>query len=139
MLEHVTRSEIDFLHDKSVLGHGVDFVGIINKQGRMVDYVCKNEINLSNEKKEMFFMGISLQMSMQKDYDGELGHLRYVVSERDNSKVISIPILTGAIVIIMKKSAHHFAFIKKVLNKIRNVKSLNFDSESKESLEHIRY
>ena len=138
MLEYVTR-KIDFLHDKSFLGHGVDFVGIINKQGRMIDYVCKNEINLPYEKKEMFFMGISLQMSMQKDYDNEFGPVKYVIAERDNSKIISIPILSGSIVIMMKKDAHHFAQIKKILESVRHEKSLNFDSESKESLEHIRY
>jgi len=139
MLEHVTRNEFDFLHNKSVLGHGVDFVGIINKHGRMVDYVCKNEINLSNEKKEMFFMEISLQMSMQKEYDMEFGPVRYVIAERDNSKVISIPISTGAIVAIMRKSAYHFAFIKKILESIRHAKSQDNDSELEGSLEHIRY
>src|SRR5438445_4485842 len=129
MLEYVTRNEIDFLHDGSFLGHGVNFVGKIKKQGRIVDYVSKNEINLSREKKEMFFMGITLQMSMQKDYDDELGPVKYVVAERDNSKIISIPILTGAIVIVMRKSARHFAFIKKTLARVRNASSLNSDAE----------
>lgn len=137
MLEYATKDEIGFLHDKTFLGQGVDFVGIINKQGRIVDYVCKNDVNLTDEKKEMFFMGMSLQLSMQKEYDDELGPVKYLVAERDSSKIISIPMPSGSMIVIMKKYAHHFAFIKKVLNSIRHAKSLN--SGSNDYLEHIRY
>lgn len=54
MLESIIKNEIDFFHDKSILGEGVEFIGLINKEGRMESSLCKNEINLTEEKKEMF-------------------------------------------------------------------------------------
>ena len=60
MLEVTTKNEIDFFHDKSMLVKGVEFIGLINKQGRMESTLYKNEINLTKEKKEMFLMGLRL-------------------------------------------------------------------------------
>ncbi len=111
--------------ESQLLGHGVEFAGFINKQGRVVDYACQNEINLSEEQKEMFFMMTSLNLSMQRDYDDNFGAVQYTITERKNSKIISIPIPSGSIVLVMKKNVRLSMHIKKILNAVDCLKSLN--------------
>ena len=111
--------------ESHLLGHGVEFAGIINKQGRIIDNVCKKEINLSKEQMETFFMMNSLNLSMQKDYDDELGAVQYTVTERKNSKVVSIPIPLGSIVLVMDKQARPSFLVKKTLKAIGYVRRLD--------------
>ena len=89
--------------ESHLLGHGVEFAGLINRQGRIVDYACKNEINLSQEQKDMFFMATTLSLRMQGDYDDNFGSVKYIVTERENSKIVSIPIPAGAIILVVNK------------------------------------
>ena len=111
--------------ESHLLGHGVEFAGIINKQGRIIDNVCKKEINLSKEQRETFFMTNSLNLSMQKDYDDELGAVQYTVTERKNSKVVSIPIPLVSIVLVMDKQARPSLLVKKTLKAIDYVRRLD--------------
>ena len=90
MLEVTTKNEIGFFGDKSLLENGVDFIGLINKQGKMENALFKNDITLTKEKKEMFLMGLRLQFSMQSDYDSDFGPVSYTLTERGNSKFVSI-------------------------------------------------
>lgn len=133
MLEVITKNEIDFFHDKSMLVKGVEFIGLINKQGRMESTLCKNEINLTKEKKEMFLMGLRLQSAMQSDYDSEFGPVNYTITERDNSKFISIPSFPHIILAIMKKNKDHIAVIKKIKTALSNCKNANKELPVQES------
>jgi len=108
-----------------LLGQGVEFAAFINKQGRAIDCAWKNQINLSEEEKEMFFMMNSLNLTMQGDYDNNLGTVQYTVTERENSKIISIPVPLGSIVLVAKKEARLSFLVKKISNAIDYVKSLN--------------
>jgi hypothetical protein len=118
--------------ESNLLGHGVEFAGFINKQGRVVDYVCKNEINLSKEQKEMFFLMTSLNLSMQRDYDDNLGTVQYTVTERENSKIVSIPILFGSIMLVMNKKTRPSLLVKKILKAIDYAKRLDNKSQGLE-------
>ena len=111
--------------ESHLLRHVVEFAGIINKLGRLIDNVCKKEINLSKEQMETFFMMNSLNLSMQKDYDDELGAVQYTVTERKNSKVVSIPIPLGSIVLVMDKQARPSLLVKKTLKAIYYVTGLD--------------
>ncbi len=111
--------------ESHLLGHGVEFAGFINKQGRVIDYVCKNEINLSKEQKEMFFMMTSLNLSMQGDYDDNLGTVQYTVTERENSKIASIPAPFGSVMLVMNKKAGPSLLVKKILKAVDYIKRLN--------------
>jgi len=57
MAEVITKNELDLFYDKSILEDGVEFIGLINTQGKMESILFKNEINLTKERKEMFSMG----------------------------------------------------------------------------------
>ena len=111
--------------ESNLLGHGVEFAGFINKRGRVIDYVCKNEINLSKEQKEMFFMMTSLNLSMQRDYDDNLGTVQYTVTERENSKIVSIPAPFGSIMLVMNKKIRPSLLAKKILKAVDYVRGLN--------------
>ncbi len=119
MTQHVVTKYFDANH---ILGLGVEFAGFIDKQGHIFDHACKNEINLSKEQKEMFFMMNALNTSMQGDYDEDLGAVKYTVTERGNSKIICVPIQKGTIVLMLNRSINHHQIIKRILENIGDVK-----------------
>jgi hypothetical protein len=118
--------EIDLQSIEShLLGHGVEFAGFINRQGRIIDYACTNEINLSQEQKDMFFMATSLSLRMQGDYDDSFGPVQYIVTERENSKIVSIPIPAGVIILVVNKDTGLSVLVKKILKAVETMKNLN--------------
>lgn len=125
MLESILKNEIDFFHDKSILGDGVEFIGLINKEGRMESVMCKNEINLTDDRKEMFLMQFRLLSSMQKDYDDEFGPVSHTITERENSIFVSIPCVFHTVLAIMKKNIDIIAAINKIKVAIRNFENHN--------------
>ena len=125
MLESIIKNEIDFFHDKSILEEGVEFIGLINNQGRIESSLCRNEINLTEEKKEMFSMGLRLQSSMQRDYDDEFGPVSHTITERENSIFVSIPIIAYTVLAKMKKTIDITVAINKIKVAIRNFESHN--------------
>lgn len=125
MLESIIKNEIDLFHDKSILGEGVEFIGLINKEGRMESVLCKNEINLTEERKEMFLMQFRLQSSMQRDYDDEFGPVSHTITERENSIFVSIPIVSHTVLAIMKKNIDPTVAINKIKIAIRSFENRN--------------
>ncbi|MGA9230257.1 MAG: hypothetical protein WBV92_08900, partial [Nitrosotalea sp.] len=77
MLEVLAKNESGHFYDKSILNEGVEFIGLINKHGKMEDILSKNEINLSQERIAMFSMELRLQSSMLSDFDPEFGPVSY--------------------------------------------------------------
>lgn len=55
--------------DELLLGHGIEFAGVIGKNGRLAGSKTQNHINLSNEQNEMFFMSCSLEQRMNQNFD----------------------------------------------------------------------
>lgn len=133
MLEISTKNDAGFLYDKSLLEQGVEFIGLINKQGRMESTLFKNEMNLTKEKKEMFLMGLRLQNTMQSDYDDEFGPVSYTITERENSKFVSIPSFPHIILAIMKKNKGHIAVINKIKIAIRDFEKVRKELPAQES------
>ena len=133
MLESIIKNENDFFHDKSILGDGVEFIGLINKEGRMESSMCKNEINLTEDRKEMFLMQFRLQSSMQRDYDDEFGPFSHTITERENSIFVSIPIVSHTVLAIMKKHMNPTVAINKIKLEIRNFENRNKELSIQES------
>ena len=80
----------------SMIPSGVEFVGIINERGRLVETIGKDLLcNMPRDLKEMFCMKIALRSSMQKDFDEYLGPVNYCMTQRGNAKFISIPAFNG--------------------------------------------
>jgi len=91
-----------------------EFVCVINKQGRIEHSVYKNDIDMSKDKKEMFSMGLQLQNSMQSDFDDEFGRVNYTITERENSRFISVPTIAGILLVKLNKTIDPFVFVKKI-------------------------
>jgi roadblock/LC7 domain-containing protein len=120
--------------DEYLLLQGVEFVGLVTGNGRLVDYRAKNGMLFSEEQKEMFFMSVSLYQTMQHDYDESFGVVKYTITERENFRIISMPSGQDTIVIVMK--GKFSSTIKKVLEAINHVK--NHDSNTRTQISKSR-
>src|SRR5574338_743705 len=90
---------------------GVDFIGLINSHGRIVNYTSGTEIPLTKQKKEMFCMSIALHHRMQSDFDEDFEPVKYSITERGNFKFVTIPILSKILFVRMKKDFDHLELI----------------------------
>ncbi len=109
--------------DEHMLGEGIDFIGLITKNGRLVD--CnKNSLNLSKEQKEMFFMSCSLQQRMNQDYDEDFGQVKYSVTERENHRIITIPQESNTLIFVVDNEGEFLPRVKNILDAIRHAKSM---------------
>jgi len=70
-------------------------------------------------------MMTSLNLSMQGDYDDNLGTVQYTVTERENSKIASIPAPFGSVMLVMNKKAGPSLLVKKILKAVDYIKRLN--------------
>jgi len=116
--------EWKFIED-NLLGEGVEFVGLINRLGRFIDCSAKDKINLSPEQMEMFSMMVSLGLSMQRDYDDKLGAVQYTVTERKNSKIVTVPISSGSVIVVTNKKSNVPDLAKKILKAVDHIKGLD--------------
>jgi len=90
--------------DASMIRSGVEFVGIINEKGRLVDTIGKDLLcDMPRDRKEMFFMKIALRNSMQKDFDEYLGPVNYCMTLRGKAQFISIPAVNGNTILVITK------------------------------------
>lgn len=91
----------------------IEFVGTINEKGRLIESSgIHNFSKMPKDRQEMFFMKIALRSSMQKDFDEYLGSVNYCMTQRGNSKLISIPRNDRTtILIITKKQVDHEGII----------------------------
>ena len=97
---------------------GVEFVGIINNKGRMIDFIGTDPLVMLKDKRDMFFMKIALRNSMQKDFDEFLGPVNYCLTQRGDTKFISIPISgEKTVFVVTKNDVDHEDVIAKI-NKI---------------------
>lgn len=110
--------------DKQMLGDGVEFVGLIAQNGRLLAGDGKNIFNLSEEQMEMFFMNFSLQQKMDQDYDDNFGQAQFTVTERENFRIIAIPKGSNTLIFVMDKNYEFLSGVKGLLDTIKHVKNL---------------
>ena len=123
MAQHVI-SEGTFPQNALISLEGVEFVCLINKQGKIEQSVYKNGIILSKEKHEMFTMGVQLHNSMQRDFDEEFGPVHYSITERENSRFVSIPTHAGILMAKLTKSVDPFVFVNEITTMMNFSKTL---------------
>ena len=110
--------------DEQILEHGIEFAGLITKNGHLIDCKTKNHINFSNEQKEMFFMSCSLQQRMHQDYDDKFGKVKYTITEREDYRIITIPQGSDTLIFVMDKHGAFFSRVRKLLKAINHMKNL---------------
>ena len=116
-----------FVLDEFMPPVGTEFVCIINKQGRIEQSIYKNGINITEDKKEMFAMGVQLQNSMQSDFDYEFGTVNYTITERENARFVSMPIRAGILLAKMNKSVDPFIFVATIVG-MMNPSKISFEA-----------
>lgn len=105
----------------------IQSVAVINKNGRAIEKKTRGNTDqlIPDQKNEIYFMQCSLQISMARDFDEEFGPVNYIITERENSKILSIPSFPHIILAIMKKGMDHTALVNKIKKAIRNFENLN--------------
>jgi len=95
-----TRSEIDTVYQyKNMCDYlcrvpGIRFAAIINKNGRKIAGGINPKIlplERNEQKLEMLFMEIALDLSMRKEFNESLGKIQAIVSYRERTNIITIP------------------------------------------------
>jgi len=74
--------------------NGVRFTAMINNKGRKVAGGFNSKVTpleKDEQKMEMLFMEIALDLSMRKEFDNSLGNINAIVSYRNNVNIITIP------------------------------------------------
>ncbi len=86
------------------LDSGIKFLGLINKNGRLVNSIKKEDFVLSEKTGEILFMSIRLQSSMQNDFTDQFGNVFKIIIEHEKSNLLLYPLESFVIVAITEKN-----------------------------------
>ncbi|MGI0018481.1 MAG: hypothetical protein ACREA1_07215 [Nitrosotalea sp.] len=107
---------------RPIVKDGVSCVGLINKNGRLDEMVCKDDLPLSKDKREMFYMSIKFLSAMQRDFDAELQPVYYNITQRGDLKIITIPIGDRVVFSLMDKAENHIQVVENIHSIFNNPK-----------------
>ncbi len=103
----ITKNDQSISQKAAIIVPDIKMIGIINNRGKLVDFMGSDSIDMSKNKREMFFMKIALRNSMQSDFDEDLGAVNYCMTQRGDTKFISIPICDhNTIFAVIKKNVN---------------------------------
>jgi len=77
-----------------ILDPNIRFAGMINPRGKLVAGGMKEGIEPLESRKddEMLFMELALRVRMRKEFDRQLGKVKFSMSVRDKALAMSFPI-----------------------------------------------
>jgi len=108
------------LQKSTIIKPGVEFVGIINKSGKLANWVGSICFYMSDADKDLFFMKIALRSSMQKDFDKDLGEVTCCITQRESRKFISIPTPNDKTVLAITKNDYdHESLVSDIRNSLK--------------------
>jgi len=87
----------------------IRFAGVINERGRLVAGGMKEGIKpLESEKDdEMLFMELALRVKMRREFDKQLGKVKFSMSIREKALAMSFPIKTDVLYVFSEKDADY--------------------------------
>lgn len=114
----MSSQEVEFLDkvcQKLLKNSSTRFAGAISRLGRLVAGGFKRGVvpYIEEEKERMLYMQLVLDASMRKDFDEYLGSIKYILCERENVTMVSIPRQNYMVLIFLEPNANY----KKVVNK----------------------
>ena len=81
--------------DVKNLDKKIRFAGIINERGRLVASEMKKNGQMVSEKdEEMWFMELALRVKMRRDFEDQLGKVKYSMTIREEHVGMNFPIKT---------------------------------------------
>ena len=96
----------------------IRFAGVINERGRLVAGGMKKDIEpMENTKDdEMIFMEIALRVKMRKEFDKQLGQVRFAMALRERILAISVNIDDSNILyVVAEPDADYCSLPKKII------------------------
>ncbi|MEX0862495.1 DUF6659 family protein [Nitrosopumilus sp.] len=97
----------------------IRFIGIIDPIGNLISGGISAGIDLleTDEKRRQFYMQISLEIHMQKDFDDTLGKINYSTANRENILIITMPMNDHIILI----SALPTSSVEHIISELNNL------------------
>ncbi|KEQ56505.1 hypothetical protein SCCGRSA3_02076 [Marine Group I thaumarchaeote SCGC RSA3] len=92
---------LDYACDILLANNAVRYVGILDNMGNLIYDKKQNGVNLSlsDEKSRSLYIKSVLGVLFEKDFDVQIGSLKYNVSHRTKIDMITIPMFNHVIVI----------------------------------------
>jgi hypothetical protein len=103
----------------------IRFVGIIDEMGKLiVGDMKKGTPSLEkNDGSIRLYLGYAINNILRRDFDNVFGKVIYTFSERENIKLLTIPIAENLVLVSIDKFADHDILINKILNVVKNISS----------------
>lgn len=102
----------------SVMGldQKIRFAGMINERGRLVAGGMKENVKpLENERDdEMIFMELALRIKMRKEFDEQLGPVKFAMAMRERILLISFPINEDTLYVAAEPDADYSTLPKRI-------------------------
>lgn len=109
--------------DVKNLDKKIKFAGIVNERGRLVASEIKKDVPLVNEKdKEMLFMELALRVRMRKEFEEQLGKVKYSMTVREENVGMNFPIKTDFLYIATESDVNLIELPLKIIQTINNQK-----------------
>jgi len=99
----------------------IRFAGVINENGRLVAGGMKEGIQpLESERNdEMLFMELALRVRMRKEFDDQLGKVKFSLAQRDRALAMSFPIGEDTLYVYAEPDADHKELPTKIIEIIK--------------------
>ncbi len=100
----------------------IRFVGVINERGRLVAGGMKEGVEpLENERDdEMLFMELALRVRMRKEFDKQLGKVKFALAVRERALAISFQIKEDVLYVVAEPDAEFGRLASEILDVIRS-------------------
>lgn len=95
----------------------IRFVGIINERGRLVAGGMREGLDPFESEKddEMMFMELALRVKMRREFDEQLGRVRFALASRDKVLAISVQLNDDILYVVAEADADYATLPNKIL------------------------
>jgi hypothetical protein len=100
----------------------IRFAAVINERGRLVAGGMKEGVTpLESEKDdEMLFMELALRVKMRKEFNKQLGAVKFALAVRERALAMSFPIREDILYVVAESDADFGKLPAKILEIIKN-------------------
>jgi len=108
-------------NDVKQLDTEIRFAGVINSRGRLIAGGMKEGIqSLESERHdEMLFMELALRVKMRREFDSQLGKVKFSMSQRGRALAMSFPIGEDTLYVYAEPDADYKELPTKIIEIIK--------------------
>ncbi|MDE1863499.1 MAG: hypothetical protein KGI33_11395 [Thaumarchaeota archaeon] len=98
----------------------IRFVGVINERGKLLAGGLREGLSSLEEKKddEMMFTEVALRARMRREFDSQLGRVRFAMSLREKVIIMSFPIGDSEILYVSASTDLDYARVQSAILEI---------------------